>query len=95
MGCKDRGCKVPGCEVEEIAALGLCMRHYMQQRRGKLGSTRPISPPGEGDSVTVAIDATTKAALIKIGAKSDRSLGELIRSAVAEVYGQQIERMAK
>lgn len=77
------GCGFEGCGSPVIAH-GLCTRHYMQQRRGRLGKTRRISVPGTSTTINVAIDRDAKAALFLVARLSKISGSEWVRRLIEE-----------
>lgn len=74
-------CSVDGCG-EEARAGGMCSRHYMQKRRGRLGKTRRITEPGQASTMNFAIDKDTKIALRVVARRHKISASELVRRTV-------------
>lgn len=74
-------CSVDGCG-EHARAGGMCSRHYMQKRRGRLGKTRRIAEPGQGSTVNFAIDKDTKTALFLVARRHKVSASEFVRRVV-------------
>lgn len=82
-------CTYPECN-RDCVGRGLCTRHYAQERRGRLGKTKAISPPGQGAEVTVRCPKSLKAAMVMEAAIQDRDTSELWRDAAVE-YLSRIE----
>ena len=74
-------CEVAGCN-EGARAKGMCSRHYMQDRRGRLGKSRSISKPGEGATVNFTLSRDGKAAVFLEARKAKKSASEFVREIV-------------
>lgn len=66
------------CDRPAIAG-GLCMRHYQQSRRGRLGKTRPQAPKGQAAEITVAVPRAEKAKMLKAARAARLSLSAWCR----------------
>lgn len=86
MNCKSEGCdrpaNVPG------SAKGLCVKHYRQHLRGRLGKVRERSAPGEGDELTFRLPAEQKRKLEKLAKRGGVPVAELLRQCVRDLLGE-------
>lgn len=64
---------------ESAIARGLCTRHYMQDRRGRLGKSRRKSADGTSTAINVSIDRDVKAALFLVSRTFNVSASEFAR----------------
>jgi hypothetical protein len=65
---------------KKVVAKAMCWRHYRQDLRGRLGSTRPQVEKGEAASVTFNISKTAKAQLQRAARDANMSVGAYLRS---------------
>lgn len=79
------------CDRAAIAG-GLCMRHYQQSRRGRLGKTRPQTPRGEAAEITVAVPRAEKAKMIKAARAAKISLSAWCRARLTEALTPALNR---
>lgn len=84
--CKVRGCA--GNAKANGAARGLCPKCYQQDRRGRLGETKAIARPGEGDEIDFRIPRPEKERVERVAARLGLTTADLCRRAVRELLGK-------
>lgn len=87
-------CDQPDCKGE-VVAKGKCAKHYLQQRRGRLGKTRPMSPEGEGAEVSFRCHVDLKKAVKRQAKLEKREPSELWREGAALLLRARALKAAK
>jgi len=81
-------CDQPDCKGE-VVAKGKCAKHYLQQRRGRLGKTRPMNP------VSFRCHADLKKAVKRQAKLEKREPSELWREGAALLLRARALRASK
>lgn len=83
------------CGTAEVYAKGLCLRHYTQARRGRLGSTREVERGSPRESLTVTLSRAAVERLVSTTNRTGETRSQMLERLLLQATPSALSRRIK